>query len=318
MHDIGAGEIRSVLHYRMLIERLRQCFRSGGNTPLPSRHRIETYGKSDAALTLEASWHAGRVIGVKVETDFPDNFERDLPTRSGRYLLLDGKTGIVRAVLDASALITRRAAGTSALAASYLARADAERLLVVGTGTLALNLIEAYAVVRPIRQVLVWGRRFAEAERVAGRFRRCPFTVTATNDLEGAVRGAHIVTCATAAREPVVRGAWLAPGVHVDLTGSTTPDAREADDDVVRQGRVFVDTRDGACRNAGDIVQPLASGALATTDIAGDLFELTRGERSGRRFYDQTTVFKAAGSALGDLATAELATEMVAHNETLR
>ena len=318
MHIISAGELRSVLHYRMLIERLRQGFRAGCALPPAQRHLVPTYGAHDAGLTLRPAWVPGRHIGLMVETTFPDNPGRDLPVTSGCYLLLDGNTGTALAILDAKALITQRTAAAAALAASYLARPDAGRLLVMGTGTLAAHLIEAYSVALPIRQVLVWGRDLGKAERIAARFRRGAVKVAATDDLEGAVRGAEIIACATAATQPVLRGAWLEPGVHIDLIGSTTPEAREADDEAIRRGRVFVDSRERAPLEAGDIVQPLASGALAPGDIAGDLFDLTRGERSGRRFYDQITLCKAVGCALEDLVAAELAVEMVVHNETLR
>jgi len=125
------------------------------------------------------------------------------------------------------------------------------------------------------------------------------------------VRGAHIITCATLAREPLVKGAWLPLGVHLDLVGGFTPEMREADDEAVKRGRVFVDTRAGAVKEAGDIVQPLAAGLIAEDDIAGDLFELTRGTRAGRRYHDQITVFKSVGTALEDLAAAQLALERV-------
>ncbi|MEI6558544.1 MAG: ornithine cyclodeaminase family protein [Rhodospirillaceae bacterium] len=318
MHVISAGELRSVLHYRMLIERLRQGFRAGCALPPAQRYVLPGCTDQDTRLTLRPAWVAGRHIGVMVEATVPDNSRRDLPVTTGCYLLLDGKTGTALAVLDAKALITQRTAAAAALAASYLARPDASRLLVLGTGTLAAHLIEAYAVALPIRQVLIWGRDPAKAERIAGRFRRGAVRVSATTDLEGAVRGAEIIASATAATRPVLRGDWLEPGVHIDLIGSTSPEAREADDEVIRRGRIFVDSRERALLEAGDLVQPLAAGLLAPGDIAGDLFDLARGERSGRRFYDQITVCKAVGCALEDLIAAELAVEMAIHNETLR
>jgi ornithine cyclodeaminase len=318
MHLITAGELRTVLHYRMLIERLRQAFRAGCTAPPCPRYVVPTYGDHDATLTLTPAWQTGRGIGISVTTAFPDNPKRDLPAVNGHYLLHDGKTGVLQAVLDGRALTTHRTAAASALAASYLARPDAGRLLVIGTGTLAPHLIEAYAVVLPLREVLVWGRDRSKAEKIAARFRRGAFRVTATDDLEGAVAGAHVVSCATATVEPLLHGAWLAPGTHVDLVGSVTPETREADDEVIRRSRIFVDSREGACRQTGDLVQPMAAGILTANDIAADLFDLTRGERSGRRYYDQITLFKSVGVAVEDLTTAELAVEMVVHNETLR
>ncbi|CAK0752339.1 Ornithine cyclodeaminase [Azospirillaceae bacterium] len=318
MYVISSGELKTVLHFRMLVERLRQAFRSGCDIPEPCRYEVPLYGAAGASLSLAPAWQTGRAIGVLIATFFPDNLQADLPRKMLSYLLFDGKTGVLRATIDGSTLVARRAAAASALAASYLARPDSERLLVVGTGGLAVGLIEAMTGGLPIRHVLVWGRTFAKAQKVAARFKRAGFRVSATTDLEGAVRGAHVISCVTSSQEPLIRGAWLPAGVHLDLVGGVMPDMREADDEAIQLSRVFVDTREGTCALAGDIVQPMAAGVLLEEDIAGDLYELTRGERSGRRFYEQRTLFKSVGTALEDLAAAQLAVEMIAHNETLR
>src|SRR5260221_35224 len=183
-----------------------------------------------------------------------------LPAVMGAYLLLDGRSGEPVALLDGPALTVRRTAAASALAASYLARPDCERLLMVGTGALAPHLVEAHACVRPIRNVLIWGRDADKATRLAQRLDRKTLKVAATTDLEAAVRGAHVISCATLSHEPLIRGAWLPLGVHLDLVGGFTPDRREADDDAVRRARVFVDPRERAGKEAGDIVQPLRPG----------------------------------------------------------
>ncbi len=318
MRIIPGAELRSVLHYPMLVERMRQTFRAGVNAPQRHEHRVETYGKSDASLLLTPVWQINQAIGLKIVTVFPDNGAQDLPAVQGVYLLIDGKTGVPQAIIDGPALTKRRTAAASALAASYLARPDSERLLVVGTGALAPELIEAHTATRRIKQVLVWGRHLDKARKIVSRFHRPKFKIEATDDLEGAVRGAHIITCATPATDPIIRGAWLEPGQHLDLIGGSTPETREADDDCIRRARVFVDTREGACQEAGDIVQPLRDGVLTADDIAGDLFDLTRGERAGRRYYDQITVFKSVGTALEDLCAAQLAVEMVLHNDSIR
>jgi len=318
MRTIGGAELKTVLHHRMLIERLRQTFRDGVEVPLRHHHTVQTHGDNDATLLLMPAWEVGHTIGIKIVTVFPDNGAKDLPAVQGSYLLLDGKTGVPQALIDGPALTKRRTAAASALAATYLARPDAERLLVVGTGALAPELIEAYTAVLPIKHVLVWGRNPEKAQKVASRFHRPKFRIQATDDLEGAVKGAHIVSCATLSKQPLIKGEWLQEGQHLDLIGGFTPEMREADDDCVRRARVFVDTREGACKEAGDIVQPMASGILTPEDIAGDLYDLTRGERAGRRFYDQITLFKSVGTALEDLAAAQLAVEMVLHNDTIR
>jgi ornithine cyclodeaminase len=310
MRVIGPSEVVSALDFTSLVEALRQMFRSGCEAPLRHHHTVKTGdGGPDATLLLMPAWQVGRHIGIKLVTVFPGNAALDMPSVMGAYLLLDGKSGEPKALLDGPALTVRRTAAASALAASYLARPDCERLLMVGTGALAPHLVEAHAAVRPIRNVLIWGRDKEKAARLAQRLDRRSLKVAATEDLEGAVRGAHVISCATLAKEPLIRGAWLPLGVHVDLVGGFTPEMREADDEAVRRARVFVDTRAGACKEGGDIVQPLRSGVLREDDIAGDLFELSRGARAGRRFHDQITLFKSVGTALEDLAAAQLALE---------
>lgn len=309
MRILSAADVEGALDWDGLIERLRRAFRRGAEVPVRHHHEIANPGGPEGTLLLMPAWQAGRQIGIKIATIFPDNGALGLPSVMGAYLLLDGKTGAPLALIDGPMLTLKRTAAASALASSYLSRADCERLLMVGTGSLAPYLVMAHAAVRPICNVLIWGRSPDKAEKLARRLDRPDFRVQATRDLEDAARGAHIISCATLSREPLIRGAWLQPGQHLDLVGAFRPDMRESDDAAVARARVFVDTREGALREAGDIVQPLESGALDPDDVAGDLFDLTRGERAGRRFYDQITLFKSVGTALEDLAAAELAAE---------
>ncbi len=314
MRVLGYSEVVAALDPPSLVEALRQMFRAGAETPARHHHAIPVPGRPDASLLLMPAWQAGRQIGVKLVTVFPDNAARQEPSLGGAYVLLDGQTGRTLALMDGPALTLRRTAAASALAASYLARPDCERLLMVGTGALAAHLIEAHASVRPIVNVLVWGRNPEKAAKLARRLDRRNLKVAATTDLANAVRGAHIVSCATLSEEPLIAGHWLPLGVHLDLVGGFRPEMREADDDCVRRARIFVDTRAGALGEAGDIVQPLNSGVLHEDDIAGDLFDLARGSRAGRRYHDQITLFKSVGSALEDLAAARLALENVRHS----
>ncbi|MDJ0608639.1 MAG: ornithine cyclodeaminase family protein [Kiloniellales bacterium] len=309
MRIISAAEVEGALDWDSLVERLRQAFRRGVEAPVRHHHEIENPGCDPATLLLMPAWQPGRQIGVKIVTVFPSNADRNLPAVMGAYLLIDGKTGSPKALIDGPMLTLKRTAAASALASGYLSRPDSERLLMVGTGALAPHLIMAHAAVRPICNVLIWGRNSDKAAKLAKRLSRKDFRVEATDDLESAAEGAHVISCATLSPEPLVRGDWLRPGQHLDLVGAFRPDMRETDDAAIRRARVFVDTRAGACQEAGDIVQPLESGVLDADDIAGDLFDLTRGERAGRRFYDQITLFKSVGTALEDLAAAELAFE---------
>jgi ornithine cyclodeaminase len=257
------------------------------------------------------AWQAGLNIGIKMATVFPNNGARGLPAVMGAYLLLDGRTGSPQALIDGPMLTVKRTAAASALASRYLSRPDCERLLMVGTGALAPYLVTAHATVRPVCNVLIWGRDPQKAEKLARRLNRRDFRVDFTTDLEAAIKGADIISCATLSRAPLIRGSWLRPGQHIDLVGAFRPDMRESDDETIRRSRIFVDTREGALSEAGDLLQPIHAGVFNPEDVAGDLFDLTRGDRAGRRYYDQITLFKSVGTAIEDLAAAQLTVERV-------
>ncbi|WP_374443706.1 ornithine cyclodeaminase family protein [Stella sp.] len=303
---VDAAAVERALDYPSLVAALDEAFRAGREVPLRHHHPIPQPAGRDAMLLLMPAWSRGGAVGIKIVTVYPDNGRRGLPAVIGTYLLLDGATGAPRAVIDGSTLTVRRTAAASALAASRLARTDARRLVIVGTGALAPHLVRAHAAVRPIREVAVWGRRREAAEALAGRLAAEGFDARPTADLAGAVRTADIVSCATLANEPLVRGEWLPPGCHLDLVGGFTPTMREADDEAVRRARIFVDTREGALHEAGDLVQPIAAGIVSAADVVGDLFDLARGTVPGRESQDEITYFKSVGTALEDLAAAEL------------
>jgi ornithine cyclodeaminase len=277
-------------------------------------------GSADATLLLMPAWTRGPSgrLGVKIVTVFPDNARRSLPSIYGQYVLLDGETGAPLALLDGTMLTKRRTACASGLASRYLSRPDAARLLMIGTGALAPQLIRVHSKVRPIREVAIWGRRPEEAQRLAHQLSSSlptllgrAIAVRAVADRQQAVTQADIVSCATLSRVPLVEGAWLREGQHIDLVGAYTPEMRESDDAAVRRARIHVDTRAGATREAGDIVLPIRNGVITADNIVADLFELARGERSGRPAGDghSITLFKSVGAALEDLAAAELAVE---------
>lgn len=306
MRFVGAVEIDSVLDYPALIAALAAAFADGVVAPVRHHHAVERDGETATLLLMPAWQEQGGFLGVKVVSVFPRNASRGKPSVMGTYLLLSGDSGEPLAGLDGQTLTLWRTAAASALAASRLARPDASRMAMVGAGALAPRLIAAHAAVRPLTAVSVWNRTFATAERLAASLDRPGLSVTATRDLAAAVAGADIVSAATMASAPLVKGDWLKPGAHVDLVGAYAPHMREADDAAVRRARVYVDTRAGALKEAGDIAQPLAAGVLAEADIAGDLFDLCRGTIAGRQSDDEITLFKSVGSAIEDLAAATL------------
>jgi ornithine cyclodeaminase len=269
-------------------------------------------GGPDFFLIWQA-WQPGRALGAKLCTGFPRNVTgaedgaSGLPTVQAVYLLFDGRDGRPRACIDGTELTYRKTAADSALGARFLARADVRVLLMVGAGAVAPHLVRAHLAVRPsIERVMVWNRTAAKAERLAEALRLEELSVEVAADLARAAGEADVISCATAARAPLIEGAWLKPGAHLDLVGGFTNDMREADDAAAARSRVFVDSRWFTLGQCGDISGPLASGAITEADVLGDLFELCQGKVEGRRGAGEITVFKNAGGAHLDLMTAEL------------
>ncbi|MQW88617.1 ornithine cyclodeaminase family protein [Sinorhizobium saheli] len=306
---LDAAETRSALPWDGLVKALGDMFAKGCVMPVRHHHEVEVPGEADATLLLMPAWQPGAYIGVKMVSVFPGNQTRGLPAIHGSYLLSSGKTGELLAIVDGGELTARRTAAASALAARYLARPDARSMLMVGTGRLSANVIEAHASVRPIREVAVWGRDPRKAEATARELDLKGVSVSVATDLETAAREADIISCATLSSEPLICGDWLKPGAHLDLIGAFKPTMRESDDRAVARASLFVDTRDGALKEGGDIVQPLRAGVITEASIRADLFELARGTHPGRTAPDEITLFKSVGAALEDLAGAVLAFE---------
>jgi alanine dehydrogenase len=223
------------------------------------------------------------------------------------YLLLDRATGEPRALIDGEALTLRRTAATSALAAQHLARPDARRLLIVGSGRLAPWMARAHVALNPeLVHVAVWGRNADAAEDVVETLRDEGIDAEVAEDLRAAVQAAEVISCATTSREPLVQGAWLAPGTHLDLVGGFRRDMREADDAALVRARIVVDTYAGALAEAGDLVQPIGTGVIAREQVLAELAELLRCEKRARLMPGDITLFKSVGTALEDLAAAQL------------
>ncbi|MCG8690009.1 MAG: ornithine cyclodeaminase family protein [Minwuiales bacterium] len=312
MNFVTAEQVHAALDYPTLTDRLDAGFRAGCEAPLRHHHAVATPGGgADATLLLMPAWQVGRHIGVKQVTIFPDNSARGLPSVMGVYFLLDANTGQPLSVIDGVSLTVRRTACASALAARYLARADSEHLLMVGTGAMAPHLIGAHAAARPIRRVSVWNRNPEKAARFAAGLGETGLEVGAADDLEAAAREADIISCATLSDKPLIHGDWIKPGAHLDLVGAFLPTMRESDDSAVRRASLFVDTRTGALSEGGDIVDPIKRGVISETDILADLYDLTRGDHAGRASDDEITLFKSVGHALEDLTAAELVAERV-------
>jgi ornithine cyclodeaminase len=305
---IDANTTRERLAMAPLIDALRRMFVVGCEVPQRHTHRIadaRQAGVTAGTVLLMPAWRPGERLGIKTVTVFPGNGALDKPGLHSLYTLFDAKTGEPLAQMDGDQITARRTAAASALAASYLARADAASLLVVGAGRVAALMAEAHAAVRPIRRVRVWNRSASAARGLAERLARAGFDAAAVGDLAAAAAEADVISCATLATAPLVLGAWLQPGVHLDLIGSFSPEMREADAESFARSRIFVDTHE-ALAKSGDVLQAMAEGSFSAERLQGDLAALCRGERRGRESDREITLFKSVGTALEDLAAAQL------------
>ena len=307
MQIIDQALTAQYLPFDALINSLEQMFIGGCEVPLRHNHAIKgTTAAEDGILLLMPAWQVGQRMGVKTVSIFPGNQAKGLPGLHSVFILYDATTGQPLSVLGGDVITSRRTVAASALAARWLSRPDAKKLMVVGAGRVASLLPDAYRCVRDIETVQVWDIRPEAAIAMVERLRAQGIDAHHAVDLEQGVRAADIVTCATLSTAPLVQGAWLQPGAHLDLIGGFTPTMRESDDECFRRGTVFVDTSE-ALMKAGDILDPVANGVWAPTQLAATLEDLCRSKHPGRTSADEITVYKAVGTALEDVAAASLA-----------
>jgi len=306
MQIIDEARTTRQLPFDKLIAALEAMFIEGCCVPLRHTHAIEGAPGDTGTLLVMPAWQPGKRLGVKTVSIFPGNKAKALPGLHSTFVLFDAGTGRPLAMLDGDTITSRRTAAASALASKYLSRPDARTLVVLGAGRVASLLPEAHRTVRPIETVKIWDIDSQAAQRLVGRLREQGMAAEHAVDIEPAVRSADIVSCATLSQRPLVQGAWLQPGAHLDLIGSFTPAMRESDDECFRRATVFVDTEE-ALAKSGDILEALRSGAFEHARVAAMLDALCRGQHGGRTHAGEITLFKAVGTALEDLAAASLA-----------
>jgi ornithine cyclodeaminase len=292
---------RNALPFDALIPRLRDMFRTGCEVPARHVHKVKT-GEAEGTVLIMPAW-TDRYLGIKTVNIYPGNARLGLPGLFAAYNLFDARTGRTLASIDGDVITSRRTAAASALAASYLARKDSRRLLVVGAGRVGSLVPRAYSEVFDLQEIWIWAREQKKASALAAELRAEGLPASTVEDLESAVREADIVSTATLATAPVVSGRWLKSNGHLDLIGSFTPQMRETDDDAFRASSVFVDTEE-ALAKSGDLLGPLATGAFHRERLAGSLADLCAGRSPGRVERECRTVFKSVGTALEDLAAA--------------
>ncbi len=310
---LDAAELSRLLDYPSLVDALRDGFAADWTVPVRHHYSIPIKGEPDQTLLLMPAWDAGQAIGMKLATITPGNGARGLPAVNAVYLLVDGPTGQPRALMDGACLTVRRTAAASALAARYLARKDASVMLMVGAGALCRPFIEAHRSQHAIRKVMLWARKAEQREAKAKELAALGLPVEPVADLEQAARAADLITCATLSHTPLIKGAWLKPGAHLDLVGAFTPEMRESDDAAVTRATLFCDTRAGALKEGGDLVIPLKAGLITEASVKADLAELARGTHKGRANDQEITLFKSVGTAVEDFAAARLAMAKIGH-----
>src|ERR1700722_8901468 len=312
MRFLDAAAVRRLLTFPILIEAMEAAHR---------RPKIEVQdgflGNEQGQYFVRHAVDRGRFMASKLITSFPANLAGGkLPAVQAVCVLFDGTDGRPLAVIDGTEITYWRTAADSALGAKLLAPPSPETILVVGAGEMSRWLVRAHRSVRPsLRRVLIWNRTKERAIEIAAELCGEGFAAEPVDDLVSATQAADIITTCTRSHEPLVRGVNLRAGVHVDLVGGYTPQTREADDEAMRRALVFVDRRESAFCGVGDILQPIANGAIRETDVLGDLYDLATGTMAGRRSAADITVFKNAGGGHLDLMTAEVVFRQIATGE---
>ncbi len=313
MLNISKEQLEENLDYPILIEALRKAFQEKYIVPTRHHHNYQNPKEGvESTLLLMPAWQTGKYLGVKMVTVSPNNGKYNLPSIHGIYTLFDAEKGMPLAQINATTLTAQRTAAASALASSFLSKKNSKTLLMVGTGALAPELIRAHLSVRPIETVYVWGRNLEKAKTVSSFITKhlqkpgnVNFQIFPIENIEEGIEKADIISCATLSPTPLVFGKNLKAGQHLDLVGAYRPDMREADNEAISKSSIFIDTYDGM-HESGDIAIPIKNGILKRENICGDLFELSRGEKTGRKDNTEITFFKSVGHALEDLAAAKL------------
>ena len=266
---------------------------AGHSLPRAEINDLFLYRGPDVLLD-RAAWIEGLGALVKVATVVPGNKARGLPNVNGVVNLFNDQTGLLEALVDFHLVTKWKTAGDSLLSASKLARKDAKRFLLVGAGTVARSMQQAYSALWPDAQFTVWSRSRATAEAMG---------LPVADDLQSAVQAADVICTATMASESLIKGEWLRAGQHLDLIGAYNPRMREVDDAAMARARVFVDSRATTLHHIGELIEPLKSGALREADIQGDFYDIAQGSYA-RQSEDEITIAKNGGGAHLDLMTA--------------
>ncbi len=302
---IGAEEVRRRLSMEACIEAVEDAFRSlaRGRAEQPLRTVIRLPGGENAFLSKPAVLGDPPSLGAKLLTLFPGNTARGKPSHQGVVVVFDPVDGSLAAVVDAAPVTAIRTAAASAVATRLLALPDAGELAILGSGVQARSHVAAMLAVRPVRRMRAWSPTRAHLEAFVDETReRHDIAAEAVGSAREAVAGAELVCTVTASPDPVLEGAWLAPGAHVNAVGASTPRTRELDTSAVARSRLWVDRRESVLAEAGNLLLAREEGAVGDDHIVGEIGEVLEGRAPGRDTRDEVTLFMSMGLAVQDLA----------------
>lgn len=308
---LSEADVKSLVSTDDLIQAMESALVefSGGRVKQPLR-TVLAVGEKSFFGVMPAFVPALPALGTKMVTVFATNAERGLPTHLATITLLDPETGALEAILDGRYITEARTAAVSAVSVKHLARESAGTLAIIGSGVQARSHLEAIARVRHLREVRVWSRSAEHRETFVSEMSSASGSrIVAASSAEQAVAGADLIVLATASREPVLRSEWVEEGAHICAVGACRPDQREMDAALVARARLYVDSREGALAEAGDVVLAIADRAIDGSHIAGELGEVVAGAVPGRLRASDVTIFKSLGMAVEDVGAAHLAFE---------
>lgn len=306
---IDAKTVHDTLNFEELISELKETFSKPAGMPQRQVFNLDEGSSHSDAFAVLPSWN-DKTIAVKAFTYFPDNPSKDSKLESlySKIMIFDRATGAPQALVDGTSVTYWRTAAISALGSEFLARKDASKLLVFGTGRLASFMALAHASVRPITEISIWGRDPSKANKIVDMINKIKpdIKVTVCDDVENAVKAADIISCATGSPTPLFNSEWVQAGTHTDFVGNHNNDRRECDTNLILKASVYVDSKVNVFAEAGEILIPISEGVYTTDSVVGELAQLCNGQVKGRVSDQEITLFKTVGTALADLVGAQL------------
>ena len=310
---ISADDIKKIFTIKSLIDAIESVYKKNSKVPIRHVHNIDylKYSNDPSQLMLMPAFLNEEDYGIKLLNVFPSNPLNNLSRINALYILFDSKNGKIKAVLDGTELTNQRTAAMSAIASKYLSKVNSKKLLVLGTGALVPYMIEAHCFVRPIEEVLIWGRDLNKVINIVNKYKNNKIKVSIAHNIEKACGDADVITSITSAKKEFIMGSWLNNKVHIDLVGAHTKTMSELEPYAFSLGNIYVDNRESVLEEAGDLINAINLGFIKENDIKADIKELITKNKYARNNNKQLTIYKSVGHALSDLAAARLAYEII-------